>query len=59
MKVRTRFLLEDCINNGIRGGINKAYKHIDNPDNDILASYIEQYIMNAIDEYFLFDEIEY
>lgn len=62
MRVRTYPLLVDKIDEGIRGGLNKAMKrdYLRTVDTDAqfesAVDEIHQYIMNAICEYFDWDD---
>lgn len=56
MKVKTRKLLEDCIEKGVMFGWNRAHKHLENPSQDVVLDHIQREIMNEIDEYFSFDD---
>lgn len=44
MKPKTLPLLEQCIDDGIKIGMTRAYKHTDSPD----KGYVEQCIYDAI-----------
>lgn len=55
LKVNIYNVLEECIENGINGGWNKAYKHTDTPNEDHIKEQILRYIMIEISEKFKFD----
>ncbi len=56
MKPKLLPVLELCIENGIKQGINRSYKHTDNPDIQIIETNIYDNIMNEIYEWFDFDQ---
>lgn len=56
MKINTRRVLEDCIENGVKFGLSRAHKHIENPSEDVILDHIHREIMNQVDEYFSFSD---
>lgn len=56
LKVNTYAVLEECIQIGIEGGINRAYKHTDKPEGDYIKEQILHYVMLQICEKFKFDD---
>jgi hypothetical protein len=56
MKANTYKILQDCIENGIRRGWNRAHKHTDTPEENVVFDRIEDAIMLEINEYFVFEE---
>lgn len=56
MKVRTRVLLEECIDRGIERGYRRAFKHTDSPSEVHIVSQINDAIWLEIDTYFNFEE---
>ena len=56
MKVRTSIVLDDCIEQGIELGWNRAHKHVDNPSPSDIKLHIERAIDEAVSEYFTFDD---
>ena len=56
MKAKTRVILEMAIEEGVRRGYARAYKHVENPNEGSIIAYIEQHVMSAIYEYFDFDD---
>jgi len=63
MKVREYQLMEDCVEQGIRYGISRAYKYLDDPDKfpsrEVFESNLHREIMNAISEKFIFEGNDY
>jgi len=55
MRAKVRKILEDCVHQGICIGHTRAYKHSDNPSDDILQMAIEDAIWLEIDENFDFE----
>ncbi len=56
MRAKTYFILETCVEKGIKLGISRAYKHTDNPQLDVLAEKVKQAIMEEVREWFDFTE---
>lgn len=52
-----RKLLETCIDDGMMSGINRAFKHSDNPNPEYIVQCMNEYIWLEIDEYFLFTDL--
>jgi len=59
MKPKMYHILSLAIEQGVRDGWNRAYKHVDDPTEYSVKEYIEDAVMSAIHEYFIFDEDEY
>lgn len=58
MKPKFRLVLSQCIENGVERGLNRAFKHHDNPDRTYIAECIENCVMGEIYEWFDFpDEV--
>ena len=47
-----RKLLQFCIENGIKLGLMRVHKHVDNPDDLFITEAVEQAIWEEIDEWF-------
>lgn len=56
LKANTYAVLEECIEIGIDGGMNRAYKHTDNPTEEQIKEELLRYIMLQICEKFKFDD---
>ncbi len=56
LKVNTYNVLEECIEIGISGGWNRAFKHSDDPSEDYIKEQILHYIMLQVCEKFKFDD---
>lgn len=57
MRVRTRIVIERAIEEGIGYGLQRAYKHTDNPNREALAEAISMAIANALDEVLDYDVV--
>ena len=51
-----RFILDQAIEEGVRRGYHRAYKHTDDPTDEAVINTIEDCVMSAIYEYFDFDD---
>lgn len=47
-----------AVNDGVRIGVNRAYKHNDNPDRDAICDSVNRHVMNEICTWFKFKSIE-
>ncbi len=56
MRVKEYPVLVDCVERGVAHGINRAYKHNDNPSHEFIKQQIEDAVMSEICEYFNFEE---
>ena len=56
MKPKFYPLLEMCIENGLRVGYSRAFKHDDNPSDEQIHQAILQAVMFEIHEWFDFEE---
>lgn len=52
MKPRFRAVLEMAIEEGVRFGYNRAFKHVENPHEDAIADSIVTEIFNSLDTWF-------
>jgi archaeosine-15-forming tRNA-guanine transglycosylase len=59
MKPKFRVILEQAIEEGVRRGYALAHKHVENPSEGAIIERIEDAVMSAIYEYFIFDEEDY
>lgn len=57
MKPKTLPVLEMCIETGTAVGWNRAFKHNDNPSEDVIRQAIASAIMHELYEWFDFEEI--
>lgn len=55
MKPKVRVILEQAIEEGVRRGYHRAYKHVENPSESAVIEHIEEAVMSSIYEYFTFD----
>jgi hypothetical protein len=56
MKPKFRVILEMAIEEGVRRGYSRAYKHVENPTEGAIIEHIEDAVMSSIYEYFDFDD---
>lgn len=56
MKARMRVVIERAIEEGIGFGLNRAFKHTDNPTREAIAAALEIAIMGSIDEVVSFEK---
>ena len=59
MKPKMYHILNVAVEEGVREGWRRAHKHNEKPHEDVVKEYIEDAVMSAIHEYFVFDEDEY
>lgn len=50
-------LLEQCVENGVKLGVHRAYKHEEEPSTEAIVDKITQSVMAEINEWFVFDDI--
>ena len=56
MTPKFRVILERALEEGIRRGYRRAFKHNEDPSEEIICETIEDCVMGAIYEYFTFDD---
>ena len=56
MKVKMRVILEMAIEEGVRRGYSRAFKHVESPTEGAIIEHIEEAVMSAIYEYFTFED---
>ena len=56
MKPKFRVILEQALEEGIRRGYMRAFKHNEDPSEDIICETIEDCVMGSLYEYFDFPE---
>jgi len=59
MRARTRIILSECIENGLRYGYSRAHKHTDQPSQETFTQAMDKAIWNEIDERFSFDDDDF
>lgn len=59
MKPKFRVILEQAIEEGVRLGYRRAFKHNEDPSEEIICETIEECVMSQIYEYFYFDDEDY
>lgn len=59
MKPRLRVILENAIEEGVRRGYNRAYKHTLEPHEEMIIQEIEEAVMSSITDYFAFEDTDF
>ena len=59
MKPKIKVILDRAIEEGVRRGYRRAFKHVDNPTEESICEHIEECVISEIYEYFTFDEEDY
>lgn len=59
MKPKLRVILEMAIEEGVRRGYHRAFKHVENPSEGAIIENIEEAVMSSIYEYFTFEEDDF
>jgi len=54
MRVKIYQLIQKIVEVGTEAGYNRAHKHTDTPDAELIKYHIQEYIMNGFDENFTF-----
>jgi hypothetical protein len=58
MKIKLYKMIEMAVDQGIGHGLNRAFKHTDQPTRCQMHTEIEREVMNSICEFFVFDTPE-
>ena len=56
MRVKFRVILDQAIGEGVKIGYRRAFKHNEDPSEDIICETIEDCVMSSLYEYFTFPE---
>ncbi len=56
MKPKFRVILNQAIEEGVLLGYRRAFKHNEDPSEEVICETIEECVMSQIYEYFTFDE---
>ena len=59
MKPKFRVILSQAINEGTRRGYHRAFKHNEDPSEEVICETIEECVMSAVYEYFTFSDEDY
>ena len=59
MKPKIHVILSQAINEGVLRGYRRAFKHNEDPSEEVICETIEECVMSQIYEYFTFDEEDY
>jgi len=58
MKPKFRVILDQAIEEGVRRGYRRAFKHNENPSEEVICDTIEDCVMSQIYEYFEFSDTD-
>ena len=56
MKPKFNVILEQALEEGVKRGYRRAFKHIDDPTEESICQHIEEQVMSSLYEYFDFDD---
>ena len=59
MKPKFRVILDQAIGEGVKIGYRRAFKHNEDPSEEIICETIEECVMSQIYEYFTFDDEDF
>ncbi len=59
MKPKFRVILSQAIEEGVLRGYRRAFKHNEEPSEEVICDTIEECVMGSIYEYFTFDPEDY
>ena len=59
MTPKFRVILEQALEEGIRRGYRRAFKHNEDPSEEVICDTIEECVMSQIYEYFTFDDEDF
>jgi hypothetical protein len=57
MKPKLHKILETAVEQGVSYGFSRAHKHIENPSEGAIIDSIVEQVMNSLDEWFDFDDV--
>jgi archaeosine-15-forming tRNA-guanine transglycosylase len=55
MKPKFRVILDQALEEGVKRGYRRAFKHIENPTEESICQHIEEQVMSSLYEYFDFE----
>ena len=56
MTPKFRVILDQAISEGVKIGYRRAFKHNDDPSEEVICETIDECVMSQIYEYFTFDD---
>ena len=56
MKPKFLVILEQALEEGVKRGYRRAFKHIEDPTEESICQHIEECVMSSLYEYFDFNE---
>ena len=58
MKPKFRVILDQALEEGVRRGYRRAFKHIEDPTEESICQHIEEQVISSLYEYFDFEDEE-
>jgi archaeosine-15-forming tRNA-guanine transglycosylase len=59
MKPKFRVILDQALEEGVRRGYRRAFKHIEDPTEESICQHIEEQVISSLYEYFDFEDETY
>jgi hypothetical protein len=56
MKPKFRVILDQALEEGVRRGYRRAFKHIEDPTEESICQHIEEQVISSLYEYFDFED---
>jgi archaeosine-15-forming tRNA-guanine transglycosylase len=56
MKPKFRVILDQAIEEGVKRGYRRAFKHIEDPTEESICQHIEECVISSLYEYFTFEK---
>ena len=56
MKPKFNVILEQALEEGVKRGYRRAFKHIENPTEESICQHIEEQVISSLYEYFDFED---
>ena len=56
MKPKFNVILQQALEEGVKRGYRRAFKHIEDPTEESICQHIEEQVMSSLYEYFDFNE---
>jgi hypothetical protein len=59
MKPKIRVIIEMAVEQGVKQGYSRAFKHNENPSKEVICDHIEEQVIESLHEYFTFDDEDF